>query len=123
VLPKKHRLTRSADFGVVHDTGHCWSSRMIVVCQAPNELTVSRFGFSVSKRVGNAVVRNRTKRLLREVVRLHLDLLAPGWDVVLIARRAIVGASYTTVETAVLDVFRLAKLCQNADDESVRVWS
>lgn len=84
-------------------------------------MPASRLGFSVSRRVGNAVVRNRTKRVLREVVRHHLDRLAPGWDVVVIARRAVAGASYRTVETTLLDLLEEARLFKTANNDGTRV--
>ena len=60
--------------------------------------------------MGGAVVRNRIKRLLREVVRLHLDQVERGWDVVFLARRGIIGATYWTAEQAILGLLRSAKM-------------
>ncbi|MFO7917702.1 MAG: ribonuclease P protein component [Anaerolineae bacterium] len=117
MLPEQHRLTKSADFGRVHGEGCCYSNRMVVLCKCRSDLENSRFGFSVSKRIGNAVMRNRVKRLLREVVRLHFDLIPSGWDVVLIARPAIVGADYWDVESAVLSLLGSAGLLRSDESE------
>jgi len=83
---------------------------MIVLCRHPNDLQSSRFGFSVSRRVGNAVVRNRVKRLMGEAVRLQCDLVKPGWDVVLIARAGIVRAGYESVNRSVTRLLDRAQL-------------
>jgi ribonuclease P protein component len=60
--------------------------------------------------MGGAVVRNRIKRVLREVIRLHLDHIEPGWDVVLLARKGIAGATYWTAERALLGLLSSAKM-------------
>lgn len=74
----------------------------------PNGLNLSRYGFSVTKKVGKAVQRNRVKRLLREIVRLQS--LKPGWDIVLIARPAAVNADYNQLERTVTRLLARAQL-------------
>jgi len=61
------------------------------------------------------VVRNRVKRLASEAVRLNSDIIALGWDVVLIARRPIVGATYWDVEAAIIDLMAAAHIVGGAD--------
>jgi len=87
---------------------------MLVLCALPRDLQPSRFGFSVSRRLGKAVVRNRIKRLLREVVRLRLAKVVPGWDIVFIARQGVVGASFVDVDRATAHLLGLAGLLQEA---------
>ncbi len=114
MLPKRYRLTSSADFQRIHAEGRCWSNRIMVLCKRPNGLEMSRFGFSVSRRIGNAVVRNRSKRLLREATRPVCDLVAPGWDIVIIARAGLLGADLAGIEDTMASLLGLARLLNHA---------
>ena len=95
-MQKQNRLTKSKDFAAVRQNGSSWSEKNVVMllCSrvACNPHLPSRFGFVGSKRVGNAVVRNKCKRRMRECVnRMGVD---SGWDVVLIAREGVRNESY-----------------------------
>lgn len=107
------RLTYDADFRRVRAQGKSWAHPFAILCALPNALPHNRYGFSVSKRLGGAVVRNRVKRLLREAVRTtpkEVGPLVSGFDVILIARPPIVGHTYAEVREVVRTLLRRAKL-------------
>ena len=85
-FPKSHRLLNTAMFKVVFERKRSASDARIVMYVKANELPHSRLGMSVSRKVGNAVVRNRWKRLLRESYRLNQHELPMGWDIVIVPR-------------------------------------
>ena len=90
--------------------GGTWAHPLVVLRARANGLGRSRLAFVASKKVGNAVTRNRAKRRLREVARQLFPRILPGYDLVLIARGAIVGATLPAVAAAVADLLQRAKL-------------
>ena len=104
----KQYLTKRAQFGLVYEEGSTWVSKAVVIKALPNGLNLSRYGFTVSRRVGKAVVRNRVKRLLREILRQ--TLLQPGWDIIFIARSSAARANYESLGKSVRDLLLRAGL-------------
>ena len=84
-FPKSHRLKTPADFKRVYDRRRSAADTLLVVYACENDCAHARLGVSVSRKVGNAVVRNRFKRLYREAFRLNQAQL-PGVDLILIPR-------------------------------------
>ena len=101
-------LTKPEQYALVYNKGNSWVSDLTVLKALPNELTLSRYGLSVSRRVGKAVARNRVKRQFREILRL--TPLQPGWDIIFIARPAAATADYASLRKSVNNLLFQAQL-------------
>ncbi len=101
-------LTRTAQYGAVYRKGSSWGHPLLVMKALPNGLEFTRCGLSVSKRVGKAVVRNRVKRQLREILRQIP--LRPGWDIVFIVRPAAAGTRFAALEGGVKGLLTRARI-------------
>ena len=101
-FPRERRIRKRADFRAVYDGGSRTGTRLFsVFILATGSPEPGRVGFTVTKRLGNAVTRNRCKRLLREAVRRNWSLVPDGVDMVLHARPGMVGARAGEVEYAI----------------------
>ena len=115
-MKKRFRLGKNSDFQRVRREGRSWAHPLLVLYALRNDLCYSRFGFSVSKRVGGAVVRNRAKRLMREATRLRQAMITDGWDVVIIARQPMREANFHQVDRAIGQLLRRARLLKAAEE-------
>ena len=106
-FPKSRRLTLSAEFEQVKKNGRAQGGRLIVLSIVPaNDATPFRAGLITSRALGRAVVRNRVRRRLREIVRKHQREVVNGIWMVVIARASAARASYEQLE---VEWLRLAK--------------
>lgn len=95
-------LKKNEDFRTCYRSGKSYADKYLVVYIRPNGMDTNRIGISVSKKVGNSVVRHRIKRLVHESYRLHEDKFDSGSDIAVIGRRSADGASYQEIERALL---------------------
>lgn len=92
---KKGRITKNREYRLVFENGESVATRGLVLYRMKNGLSENRSGFVVSKKTGNAVIRNRVRRLLRETYRSYAEELATGYDLVFIARSPAAAFDFT----------------------------
>jgi len=105
VFPKQYRLLRRLDFQRVYKQGQRRSVSLCTVFYRPNGLAETRLGITAPKRLGTAVVRNRIKRRIREIFRLHRQELPRGWDIVMNPRPGAATAAYPVLERELMRLF------------------
>jgi len=102
-MQQRYRLRAGQDFERLRREGRAVHHRWMTLSVAHNGLDHNRYGFITGKGLGKAVIRNRVRRLLREAVRAMHPRLQPGHDIVLIARRPLVGQPFTDLQRIVSD--------------------
>jgi len=98
--PRLVMLSSPRDFATIQDRGTSRSHPLLVARFLRNERDDTRFGLATGRRLGNAVVRNRARRRLREALRSKAGSIQPGWDVLIVARPALVTSEYRTIVEA-----------------------
>lgn len=110
VMEKIGRLRRNSEFKTVYNSGKAYANSLLVIYVMPGADIINRAGFSVSKKVGNSVVRNKVRRRIKESYRLNSGLLKGGLDMVFVARTRAKGASYKEIESAMISLFKRANI-------------
>jgi ribonuclease P protein component, eubacterial len=107
------RLKKNKDFQVVFKQGKSFANRQFVVYVLKQDSQAfSRLGLSVSKKMGNAVMRNHIKRYIKEMFRGLVDKLEPGTDYIIISRRPVRTMSYQEMEKSLIHVLKRAGMLQ-----------
>ena len=102
-------LKKNSDFQHVYKNGKSHANKYLVMYVLENNKNINRLGISVSKKIGNSVVRHRFTRLVRESYRLHENIFNSGLDIVVVARKSANSVGFEEIESALL---HLAKVHQ-----------
>ena len=100
-------LKNYRNFQNVYKNGKSFANKYLVMYILENGTDINRIGISVSKKVGNSIVRHRLTRLIRESVRLNVENIKKGYDIVIIARTTLKGKKYAETESAFLHLAKL----------------
>lgn len=106
----KESIKKTKEFQHIYNKGKSFANLYLVMYILKNDKDENRLGISVSKKVGNSVVRHRLTRLIRESYRLNKDKFIKGIDIVIIARTGAKDIDYDKVEKAMLHLAKLQKI-------------
>ncbi len=112
-MKERTTLRKTDEFKKVYQQGQSVANRLLVLYNLKRADKDLRVGYSVSKKIGKAVVRNRVKRLLKETYRHNKIKFKRGFDLVLIARNPIKDKSYHQIEQSLVNLFRKANLIKD----------
>ncbi len=108
-------LKKNYQFRIVYKKGKSLANRNLVMYTYKNNLGINRVGISVSKKVGNSVVRSRVTRLIRETYRLFENNLVSGYDIVVIARGNMKDATYKETDKSMKQLFKRQNLLRKKE--------
>lgn len=97
---------RKADFDAVYRHGKRRSNSCFTVFSKANHLPQSRFGFSIKRALGGAVLRNRMRRRMREIIRLHRQEISAGWDIVIHPKPNVATAPFASLTAELLKLLK-----------------
>ena len=100
-------LKKNEQFQFVYKNGKSYANKYLIMYVKKNGMEKNRIGISVSKKVGNSVVRHRVTRLVRESYRLHESIFNSGLDIVIVGRPSAATVGYQEVESALLHLSKL----------------
>ncbi len=109
-------IKKNEEFRLIYQQGKSYANKYLVMYVKKSETETGKIGISVSKKVGNSVVRHRIARLIRESYRLNESRFHSGWDMVVVARQGAKGRNYFEINSALLHLAKLHKiLCEGSD--------
>lgn len=111
-------LRKHWDFQLVYKKGTSYANRYLVMYVLKNQLNRNRIGISVSKKVGNSVVRHHLTRLIRESYRLNEEKFACGYDMIVIVRVSGKEQGFRSLESALLHLGKLHKILRSEENEN-----
>lgn len=103
-------MKKNTSFKNVYHSGKSYANTYLIMYVLKNDLEKNRIGISVSKKVGNSVVRHRITRLIRESYRLNEDMFNSGLDIVVIARAGARGKGFNEINSALLHLAKIHKI-------------
>ena len=110
MLPKSNRLKKRKEFAYIYKKGKRFNSKNLSLIETESKLNLTKIGFSVSNKIGKAVVRNKIKRQLRFIVRKQLNNLRIHQNFVLIAHPTIVECDFSKIEAEVIYLLKKGNL-------------
>lgn len=111
-------LRKNRDFQFVYKNGKSYANKLLIMYKLENNQDKNYLGISVSKKVGNSVVRHRIKRLIHESYRLHEDMFNSGLNIVVIARNTAHSATYAEIESALLHLSKLQGILKEVKSDN-----
>ena len=108
-------IKNNFEFLNVYHRGKSYANRYLVMYITENQMSENRYGITVSKKVGNSVVRHRVTRLIRESIRLYEEQFARGYDIVVVARNTAKDKKYQDIESALLHLGKIHKIVNKKD--------
>ncbi len=115
-MNRNFRLKQSTDFKRVRRSGKSYAHPFLVLVVLPAEGERTLCGVTASSTLGGAVQRNRAKRLIREAIRPLLPKIQPGWKLVLIARKPIIAAKLSDIQTSLQELFARAHVLNDSNE-------
>ena len=109
-MDKIYKLRNNMEFKKVYNGGKNYWNRNLVLYVRKNNMINSRVGYSITKKIGNSVVRNKVRRRMKEIYRLKFNNIKEGYDLIFIPKKNIVDISYKELESAMLHIMKLSKV-------------
>lgn len=109
-MEKKYRLRKNIEFKRVYSKGKNYWNRNLILYIKKNGLEETRLGITITKKIGNAVVRNKIRRKIKEIYRKNYPNIKSGYDLIIIPKKNVIDLSYQELESSLIHILKISNL-------------